>query len=269
MARRGETAGCCGEAGEGFDRLERQHDRFMRRMETFGQGPARETSAAAQTGATEIDVQVPAGTSMELEIVTGRIEMRVDESSGEIRVELQRVRLSIGPEPPQQESDPLVLDLDGDGIDLRGPDGGARFDIAATGQAVATGFVQGDDALLALDRNGNGRIDDGRELFGDQNGSADGFAELSRYDDSGDGRIDADDTVYAELRFWQDLDRNGQSARHELFTLAEKGIEAIELNARAVEEQACPGGRLVAAAQYVRNDGTRGTVADAMFRYVA
>ena len=61
-----------------------------------------------------------------------------------------------------------------------------RLDLDADGRMDSISVPTGDDALLALDRNGNGRIDDGRELFGDQHGAANGFAELARFDDNGD-----------------------------------------------------------------------------------
>ncbi|MFW5798164.1 MAG: hypothetical protein ACOCXX_00785, partial [Planctomycetota bacterium] len=130
-------------------------------------------------------------------------------------------------------------------------------------------FVQGNDALLALDLNGNGHIESGRELFGDQNGSRNGFEELARYDDNGDGRIDRDDAVYTRLRLWQDLDRNGASRRSELSSLVDKGIRAIELHYDEVDEKAGRGGRLAQRGHFVREDGSTGLAADALFNYVA
>ena len=107
---------------------------------------------------------------------------------------------------------PLVLDLDGDGIELTSVDGAtAFFDVGIDGFAEATGWVAADDGLLALDVDGDGRIDDGSELFGDQTGHAHGFLALAQHDDDGDGVIDAADAAYADLVVWQDANADGIS----------------------------------------------------------
>ncbi len=103
----------------------------------------------------------------------------------------RELQLNVTANPQPQKTDPLVLDLAGNGFSTRGLDDAVRFDLDADGRTDRISAPSGDDALLALDRNNNGRIDDGRELFGDQNGAANGFAELGKYDDNGDGRIDA------------------------------------------------------------------------------
>lgn len=107
---------------------------------------------------------------------------------------------------------PLVLDLNGDGIELTSVNGAtAFFDVGVDGFAEATGWVAADDGLLVLDVNGNGRIDNGSELFGDQTGHAHGFLALAQHDDNGDGVIDASDAVFGQLRIWQDLNQDGIS----------------------------------------------------------
>jgi hypothetical protein len=137
-----------------------------------------------------------------------------------------------------ERRDPLVLDLDGDGIETTGINGYANtvlFDHDGDGVKTGTGWVKGDDAFLALDRNGNGLIDSGRELFGVDtvlaNGqrAANGFAALAGLDSNGDGLIDAQDAQFAQLRLWRDLDQNGVSDEGELLTLAEAGIDSINL----------------------------------------
>jgi hypothetical protein len=93
-------------------------------------------------------------------------------------------------------SSPLVLDLDGDGVRLSGLAEGVPFDLLGTGEKVLSAWTDGRDAMLALDRNENGRIDDATELFGNVTGGGafgDGFGPLAALDDDRDGAIDARD----------------------------------------------------------------------------
>jgi hypothetical protein len=89
------------------------------------------------------------------------------------------------PPPPQTGGDPLLLDLDGDGIELSSRAGGTQFDLDGDGDLDQTSWTKSsndfDDAFLVLDSNKNGEIDSGTELFGDQKGSANGYIELSNW----------------------------------------------------------------------------------------
>ncbi|MBK7017789.1 MAG: hypothetical protein IPH39_20130 [Sulfuritalea sp.] len=127
---------------------------------------------------------------------------------------------------------PLVLDLDGDGvaIDLTHAYDGGRvfFDIDADGFAERVGWVNPDDGLLAMDVNGNGRIDDITELYGDDQMPA--FQKLRLLDANGDSRIDASDAAYAGLRIWQDANQDGITQDGELKTLASLDIQSISTN---------------------------------------
>jgi len=127
---------------------------------------------------------------------------------------------------------PLVLDLKGDGLQLKGRTAGASFRLTG-GQAMNVGWLAGsDDALLALDLNGDGKITSGRELFGEATGgwAPDGFTALARHDENGDGVISAADSVFARLVAWLD-DGDGQSQGHELVPLADVGVRSISLRA--------------------------------------
>ena len=128
--------------------------------------------------------------------------------------------------------DPLILDLDGDGLEITALSRGISFD--ANGDTIKTGtaWAGGDDGILVRDINGNGQIDSGRELFGDEtilaNGkkAAHGFAALSDLDKGSlvngvlvgdaDGVFDARDAQYANLRIWRDLNQDGISQANEM-----------------------------------------------------
>lgn len=167
-----------------------------------------------------------------------------------------------------QESDPIVLDLDGDGIELTHYSQGARFDIRGNGQQVQTAFVTGGDAFLAMDRNDNGKIDGGQELFGDQLGAVNGFEELRKLDSNGDGRINKLDKDFDKLLLFKD-NGNGITEAGELVSLSEGGVAEIDLGYRHVNHVAQGGNRLAQLASYLRADGTRGRAADAILNFIA
>jgi hypothetical protein len=122
----------------------------------------------------------------------------------------------------QQYGSPLVLDLDGDGIELISLDNTqAYFDLDANGFATRTGWVNRDDGLLAIDRNGDGIINNGSELFGNTNGFAHGFESLMTYDSNLDGVIDNQDAAFDDLLIWRDFDQDGETDAGELSSLTE------------------------------------------------
>lgn len=117
--------------------------------------------------------------------------------------------------------DPLVLNFNGKAAELG--DVRFQFDLDADGRAEALRFVAPGSGFLAFDRNGDGRINDGSELFGALTG--DGFGELAALDDDGNGWIDANDAAFQHLRIWR-LDAHGQQR---LDSLASAQIGALSL----------------------------------------
>jgi hypothetical protein len=133
---------------------------------------------------------------------------------------------------------PLALDLDGNGVRTISGIAGAVFDVNADGQAERLGWLSTTDAWLALDRNGNGLIDDGGELFGsgttmpDASKALDGFAALRVLDSNQDGVIDSNDAAFGKLSLWVDSNSNAKTDPGELRTLTQAGIQSLLLMAK-------------------------------------
>ena len=171
-------------------------------------------------------------------------------------VEQRELELSVTSEV--QQVDPLVLDLAGNGFSTSGLSRPVRFDLDGDGRQDSISAPTGDDALLALDRNGNGRIDSGRELFGDQHGATNGFAELARFDDNHDNRIDAADAVFSQLRLLR-FDSQGHQT---LQTMEEAGVSAIDLRARDVDIALGAYDQIAQLGRFEFADGSSGQAAD-------
>lgn len=135
------------------------------------------------------------------------------------------------------QGSPIVINFNG-GYRLTGADAPVLFDIDATGTPRYIGWTaQGaDEAFLWLDRNGNGRVDDGSELFGTAtmllNGMTanNGFIPLAEFDDDADGTISASDRIWPRLLLWRDLNHDGISQVEEITPIDHGRIMAISLS---------------------------------------
>ena len=160
-------------------------------------------------------------------------------------------------------TDPLVIDLDNDGIELTSLNGSnAYFDLDGDSFQERTGWVSPNDGLLAVDINGNGKIDDISELFG--SATASGFAKLAAYDTNGNGVVNAQDSQFGNLRIWQDLNGNGQTDSGELHTLPQAGVASISLNASSVNYQV-NGNQVIKTAAVTMANGVVTQAAEVLF----
>lgn len=168
---------------------------------------------------------------------------------------------------------PVVVDVAGDGFALTDAAGGVLFDIRAVGspRQISWTVAGSDDSWLALDRSGNGLIDDGAELFGSHTPQPappsghirNGFLALAEYDKlenggNSDGVIDAGDAIYTSLRLWRDENHNGFSEPDELRGLASHGISALALDYKESRRRDRHGNMFRYRAKIYSEGGARG-----------
>lgn len=165
---------------------------------------------------------------------------------------------------------PIVLDLDGDGFHLVGPASSkARFDVDGDGDRERIGWMEPDDGMLVLDRNGDGRISGFSEIsfVEDFLGAATDLEGLYAYDSDRDGFLTPADARFADFQIWIDGNSNGHSEAKELFLLADLAI--VSLGLEALERAPWEGGeysdQIVGVSIFERTDGSTGSLADVAF----
>ena len=153
-----------------------------------------------------------------------------------------------------QFSSPIIIDVAGDDFALTDREAGVIFPLGPSQFVYRVAWTEPDtdDAWLVLDRNGNGRIDNGQELFGSATPQPPlspgeiphGFRALAEFDKRANGgnrdeRIDRDDRIFGSLRLWQDVNHNGESEPFELHTLTSLSVRGLDLRfqrSRRVDE---------------------------------
>lgn len=163
-------------------------------------------------------------------------------------------------------SDPIILDLDGNGFAFSSIDQGVLFDINADGSADRIGWTSR-DGILAFDLDGNGLIDNGSEIFTpDFNGGTfeSGLAALASLDSNGDGRIDADDEAFSKLSIWVDANNNGITDEGELSSLSAHKVASISLGATATGGEQ-DGQTIFSEGTFTFEDGTTGSYVEVGF----
>jgi Ca2+-binding RTX toxin-like protein len=167
---------------------------------------------------------------------------------------------------------PIVLDLDGDGVELTSFVGSnVRFDMDGDGAMDQTGWAGADDGILALDRNANGVIDTINEISfaSDLSAAVSDLEGLRAYDSNTNGYFDDSDAQYADFRVWKDANQNGISEAGELLTLSDAGVRAINLtlNLTGQSVEGAADNVIYATSEYVRYDGTTRDIGDVFFAY--
>nr|CAD6596238.1 hypothetical protein RKHAN_00247 [Rhizobium sp. Khangiran2] len=166
-------------------------------------------------------------------------------------------------------SDPIVLDLDGNGFDFSSIDNGVMFDINADGSEDRIAWTS-QDGILALDLDGNGLIDNGSEIFTpdfDGGNFESGIAALASLDSNGDGRIDAEDEAFSRLSIWVDANNNGVSDDGELSSLADNKVASISLTADTTGG-AEDGQTIFSEGSFAFEDGTTGGYVEVGFEAI-
>jgi hypothetical protein len=169
--------------------------------------------------------------------------------------------------PDGINTSPIVIDVDHKGFSMTNAAAGVVFNILNDGVPLKISWTAPDstNAFLVLDRDGNGTIDNGTELFGNitpqpRAAQPNGFLALAEYDKpanggNGNGRIDTGDAVFSQLRLWQDTNHNGISEPGELHELLQLGIRSIDLDFKKARWTDANGNRYLYRAKIYDLDG--------------
>lgn len=170
---------------------------------------------------------------------------------------------------------PLIIDFSNTGIVLSSPLSGVNFDIDSDGTQDHISWTEDSSAgFLVLDKNNNGKIDDGNELFGNNSTGPDGrkapngFLALRKYDSNSDGMINSDDSIYSELMIWFDENRDGISEIDELHSLSSVKVKSINLNYLEMNEHDIYGNQTKQRSLIIMDDGTEKVIFDIWFQKV-
>jgi hypothetical protein len=204
-------------------------------------------------------------------IIGAGIILGASVGGGELAKKLKK-KLEEDLEKLEEMNSPLILDLDGNGIQtlpLRGT--ALYFDHDSNGFAEKTGWVGPNDGLLILDLNQNGKVDNGGELFGNHTRLAsgdfakNGFEALARYDSNRDGQINNRDAIWNQLRVWRDRNSNAITDSGELLRLEAANTKSLQLRYTKSNEVDANGNAHREKGSYERSNGQRAALTDVWF----
>jgi len=165
---------------------------------------------------------------------------------------------------------PIILDLDGNGVKTLSAAEGVQFDLTGTGNVGQYGWVGQGDGLLVRDVNNDGVINDGRELFGaatqlaDGRSAGNGYVAMTALDANQDGRLDANDDAFSQLKVWVDGNQDGQTDIGELRGLVDFGITSLSLGYES-SDRMDNGNAVAMVGSYETGDGQTHEMADVWF----
>lgn len=169
---------------------------------------------------------------------------------------------------------PVVLDLDGDGVELLSRTARNRtqtsFDWDGDGRRDRTGWVGRDDGFLVYDRNGDGTVTNAGELSftSDKEGAKSDLDGLTAFDSNGDGIFSADDEKFSSFHVWRDRNSDGKVGRGEFMTLDQAGVASLTLAGEAVNQNwGWDQNLVINNGSYTRTNGTTGKLADVALNY--
>lgn len=161
--------------------------------------------------------------------------------------------------------DPIVFDLDNDGLEIR-PESiiSPHFDMNGDGFAERVGWIGSGDAFLVRDLNANGKIDDISEMFGTATMS--GYDHMSMFDLNSDGVLDDQDAVWSDLKLWRDLDGDAVTDAGELLSLASQNIVSIAVTPATTTPSGGTGYIVTAQGEFTRGDNSTGVTGNVIYR---
>lgn len=160
--------------------------------------------------------------------------------------------------------DPIVLDLNGNGIELWTAQNSPVYrDLNLTGFSERTGWARNGDGMVVRDLDNNGSIDTLAEMFGADGDS--GYGALAAYDTNGDGVIDASDAGYSQLKIWVDANEDGKTDSGELKSLSDAGVASLSLSTTTTPDDAIAGSTVTGRSTFTRTDGSSGAVVEVQF----
>ena len=167
---------------------------------------------------------------------------------------------------------PLVVDLNGDGkIETVSTKGNVFFDFDNNQKIENSGWIGKNEGFLVRDLNNNGKIDSGTEMFGNHTvlssgkTASNGFEALKDLDSNGNGKFDASDAAWSQVKVWRDANTNGVVDAGELMTLEDAGIQSIDLNYTYQKEADENGNIEIQQGSLTKTDGTTGKISDVWF----
>lgn len=188
-------------------------------------------------------------------------DLALTDADGDVVTVANAIQITANPSTP-----PVVLDLDGDGLEFVDRSAGVAFDYDGDGVRESTAWLGADDGILALDRNGDGVVNNGAEIVFGGNGLTDLQGLAANFDSNGDGFLDASDIDFSKFGVWQDANGNGVSDAGEFASLTSLGIVSLKLTSDGVSYAAANDDVVVhGETVFTRTDGSTGIAADASF----